>query len=74
MTPLIFRWYAREPKEFSSLPRIASQARALAARFESVAGAKEDDSFAFFCRVGHSPPPRSRSLRKTLDELSARIR
>jgi hypothetical protein len=69
MTPLIFRWYARAKREFSALPRLASQARTLATRFESIAGAKEDDSFSFFCRVGHSPPPRSRSLRWTLDEL-----
>ncbi|MDR2112605.1 MAG: hypothetical protein LBQ62_05840 [Candidatus Accumulibacter sp.] len=72
MTPLVFRWYARAQREFSFPPRLASQARALATRFESLAEAKEDDSFSFFCRVGHSSHPRSRSLRRTLDELFAK--
>ena len=69
MTPLIFRWYARAGREFSALPGIGDRARALAARFEAIAGAKEDDCFSFFCRVGRSRPPHARSLRKALDEL-----
>ncbi|MDR0576583.1 MAG: nitroreductase family protein [Candidatus Accumulibacter sp.] len=69
MTPLIFRWYARAGREFSAHPGMANRARALAARFEGIAGAGENDAFSFFCRVGHSRPPRSRSIRKTLREL-----
>lgn len=32
-------------------------------------GGREDEPFAFFCRIGRSATPRSRSLRKDLDEL-----
>jgi hypothetical protein len=72
MTPLIFRWYARAGRTFSALPELASRARDMAARFESLAGATADQPFSFFCRVGHSRPPRSRSLRKALSELLCR--
>jgi hypothetical protein len=69
MTPLIFRWYARAGRNFSALPGIEHQTRKLATRFEDLAETKESDSFSFFCRVGLSLPPRSRSLRKRLGEL-----
>jgi hypothetical protein len=69
MTPLIFRWYARSRKTFSTLPRIENQTHTLATRFENLAGTQESDSFSFFCRMGHSIPPHSRSIRKKLNEL-----
>jgi nitroreductase len=69
MTPLIFRWYARAGRPISALPAIDDAARALASRIEALAGVGPDDSLAFFCRVGAGPAPRSRSLRKPLDQL-----
>jgi hypothetical protein len=69
MTPLIFRWYARAGRTFSTLPGIENQTHKLATRFENVAKTKESDSFSFFCRVGHSHPPYSRSIRRKLNEL-----
>lgn len=69
MTPVIFRWYVRSGTSISARPSIDAGARRLATRFERMVGAGGDDAFAFFCRVGRSAPPRSRSLRKDLDEL-----
>ena len=69
MTPVIFRWYARSGTPISARASIDEGARRLAARFERLMGAGEEEPFAFFCRVGHSAAPRSRSLRKDLDEL-----
>ena len=69
MTPVIFRWYARTGRAFSVLPEISSQTRALATHFETVANATPDDSFSFFCRIGHSPMPLSRSVRKKMGKL-----
>ena len=69
MTPVIFRWYVRAGQKFSVLPEIARNASALALLFERLAGAGPDDGFIFFCRVGRSKPPSSRSVRRELREL-----
>ncbi len=69
MTPVIFRWYARSGKKFSAIPEIARQTQVLVDCFEKIASSTPDDSFSFFCRVGHSPVPHSRSIRKRLDDL-----
>lgn len=69
MTPVIFRWYARSGTKISFTPSIDAGAMRLAAQFERLVGASADEPFAFFCRVGRSPAPRSRSLRKDLDDL-----
>lgn len=69
MTPVIFRWYARSGRAFSASPEIAHRVSSLANRLDGLAGAKEGSSLAFFCRVGCSTAPGSRSLRKDLDEL-----
>lgn len=69
MTPVIFRWYARAGRAFSTSPSVLNAASALAALFERLAGAGPDDGFVFFCRVGISRAPRSRSLRRDLGEL-----
>jgi len=68
MTPVIFRWYIQSGRKFSTHPEITTQARSLVGRFEKIANSSPDDSFSFFCRVGHSPSPRSRSVRKPLDD------
>lgn len=69
MTPVIFRWYARTGRRFSSVAHLFEQALRLASDFEHMAGASPTDSFAFFARVGVSPAPRSRSLRQDLASL-----
>jgi len=69
MTPMIFRWYARKGKSFSALPEIAQGCLALAEEFERLGGFGPGQGLTFFCRVGVSDTPRSRSLRKGLDEL-----
>lgn len=69
MTPVIFRWYAREGERISRLPEIDRAAHALAERFEALCGARPDEPFAFFCRIGESATPRARSTRKPLASL-----
>lgn len=71
MTPVIFRWYARVGRSISALPELGRRTLALAASFETLTGARPDNSFVFFCRVGRSAVPSSRSLRRDLDELMA---
>ncbi len=69
MTPIIFRWYARTGRSFSSLPVHDAQAARLAEKFEEITQADPHEDFAFFCRIGHSAPVLSRSLRKPLQAL-----
>lgn len=69
MTPVIFRWYARAGRTFSVLPKITRDAAALATLFERRTSAAPEDAFVFLCRIGRSEPPRSRSLRRDLNEL-----
>jgi hypothetical protein len=71
MTPVIFRWYARAGRSFSQTKEIAPRILSLADQFEHLATTTDSDPFAFFCRVGHSSPPNSRSLRRDLEELLA---
>ncbi|WP_294357744.1 nitroreductase family protein [Propionivibrio sp.] len=70
MTPVIFRWYARSSRTFSTDPAIAAGTRKLATQFEAVAGAGPSDAFSFFCRIGESPLPSARSTRKSLPDLA----
>lgn len=69
MTPVIFRWYARAGKKFSAQPALFDAAQRLTMRFEALAGANEKDAFGFFCRVGRSASPDSRSVRLSLEKL-----
>lgn len=69
MTPVIFRWYARARRGFSADASFAARCAVLANQFELLAGASEDEPFGFFCRVGISSQPDSRSLRLELAEL-----
>lgn len=68
MTPVIFRWYMQAGRSISAVPEINSGAASLTRYFEAVAGAEKDDEFVFFCRVGRSDKPSSRSLRKDVGE------
>ena len=69
MTPVIFRWYVQAGRQISAKPQINAGAIKLARQFELLVSAQPDTGFAFFCRVGHSKAPRSRSLRKEIREL-----
>jgi hypothetical protein len=69
MTPVIFRWYARSGQSISAQGGIDPAAATLADAFQSLAGAGASDPFGFFCRVGISPEPRARSVRKSLQDL-----
>ena len=69
MTPIIFRWYARAGRHFSALPKHYEQAHKLSGDFERIAHATSNDNFGFFARIGVSQVPRSRSIRKDLDDL-----
>lgn len=69
MTPVIFRWYARSGQSISAKAGIDGQVAALAEEFEGLAGGAKEDPFGFFCRVGASAVPKSRSVRKALGEL-----
>jgi hypothetical protein len=69
MTPIIFRWYAQARRPLSSSPRINLQVRRLASKLDVLLGVSGTEPAAFFCRVGFSRPPASRSLRKSLMSL-----
>lgn len=69
MTPVIFRWYVQGQIQFSQEKSLYHKAEALAARFERLVGAEPSDPFGFFCRVGESNAPLSRSTRQDLDFL-----
>ncbi|MCB1957109.1 MAG: hypothetical protein KDG55_15625 [Rhodocyclaceae bacterium] len=69
MTPVIFRWYAREAISFSSRADLAKAAAHLADEFEALAGVDDSTPIGFFCRVGASSRPDARSVRKSVGEL-----
>lgn len=69
MTPVIFHWYVRDGRKISTKADINIRATLLAARFDALAEVDSDQAFAFFCRVGRSHSPSSRSLRKSLEQL-----
>ena len=69
LTPVIFRWYARSGRRFSKDPTLSVRAEVLASEFERLAGANTTDPFGFFCRIGNSVEPTSRSIRKNLRDL-----
>ncbi len=69
MTPVIFRWYARTGRRFSSQPVLFDQALALSDDFEKLAGTSANDPFGFLLRVGSCKPPVSRSIRMDLQSL-----
>lgn len=69
MTPVIFRWYVQAGKQASAVQSINRMVEAVALRFEDLAAADRTTPFTFFCRVGKSAPPASRSLRLSLAKL-----
>ncbi|MBK7674018.1 MAG: nitroreductase family protein [Candidatus Accumulibacter sp.] len=69
LTPVIFRWYARADDRFSSDPALFESALRLAEDFERLAHCGPNEPFFFFCRVGVSSKPFSRSLRLDRERL-----
>ena len=69
MTPVIFRWYARAGRQFSTDAHLAELAIQVATDFERVAQAAPTDHFGFFARVGVSQTPASRSIRQDVADL-----
>lgn len=69
MTPVIFRWYARMGRSLSAKTILNQNALSVAERLESLAEVSPNSPAGFFCRVGKSSIPSSRSLRKELAEL-----
>lgn len=69
LTPVIFRWYARAGRRMSATPQIGDRILSLATRFEELMNRSASDAVVFFCRVGHSTTPDSRSTRKELADL-----
>lgn len=69
MTPVIFRWYARHNRKFSQSNELHERASQLTLDFERLAQARAEQPFGFFCRVGISHPPESRSLRLAIAKL-----
>lgn len=72
MTPLIFRWYVRHGRQFSASSKSIAAAEAVATDFEEILSVSPSDELGFFCRVGYSRTPDSRSLRLELEDLLAR--
>ena len=73
MTPLIFRWYARAGRSFSSEPALFKNALKLSGDLERIASANQTDDFGFFARVGVCKLPKSRSIRQDLSSLMVKL-
>lgn len=69
MTPVIFRWYCRAGASLSASAGLDARVGDLAGQFEALAGMHEHEPLSFFCRVGESSVPKSRSLRKAVRDL-----
>lgn len=69
MTPLIFRWYAANRRSVSRSPEVDAGVAQVGAQVDALLGA--EGRGVFFCRVGSGAVPRSRSLRRPLEELMA---
>lgn len=69
MTPVIFRWYARAGRRFSTEPALFEQAIKLSGNFERIAAATPTEDLGFFARVGITQVPKSRSIRQDLNAL-----
>lgn len=72
MTPLIFAWYAAFGRKLSADVAVVQRANALARDLLEIAGDNDLVRLGFFCRVGVSPKPLSRSIRLELCDLILR--
>lgn len=69
MTPVIFNWYARAGRSFSSVPGMDGRVRLLADRLAGQLGPDKASGLMVMCRVGVATSPKSRSTRRELAEL-----
>lgn len=69
MTPVIFRWYSQSAQRISAHSGTNERVRLLEKRFALSTGVAKSTPVAFFCRVGRSNIPTSRSIRKNLEQL-----
>ncbi|PHV12127.1 molybdopterin biosynthesis protein MoeY [Chitinimonas sp. BJB300] len=70
MIPVIFRWYTNAGKSIvQDPPTLNAEAAKGTTEFEKLAGVNASQPFSFFCRVGYSAPPTSRSIRRDLKDL-----
>ncbi len=69
MTPLIFGWYVRAGKRFSSSPSLWEQAVASTRELGAILGDDAAGSAVFCARLGAGPAPTARSLRLPLNTL-----
>ena len=69
MTPLIFGWYAASGRTFSQTPEIGVRTKKLASDLVGLVNNERLPTFGFFCRVGVSKVPGSRSIRLGLEKL-----
>lgn len=74
MTPVIFRWYVQGHRCFSAEATLVERALQLAETFEQLACATRNDAFGFFCRIGTSQYPSSRSVRHDTARLMCKLR
>lgn len=72
MTPIIFRWYARNREEFTQTPSLNDKAIRVSEGLEEVLGASASTPIMFLFRVGKSNTPQSRSIRQDLDRLTVK--
>lgn len=72
MTPVIFRWYSQADRVFSNNMIFKEKSSKLSRQFEVIADVDPFQPFGFFCRIGRSEVPRSRSLRRALADLIGR--
>lgn len=69
MTPVIFARYHRHGPPFTAARAVATRVGNLARRLSALVGDENADALFFMGRIGSGPPPRSRSLRRPLDQL-----
>ena len=69
LTPLIFSRYVRDRVPFSEEPGMDALARSLARKLEGLIGPTSTELAVFMGRIGDGPPARSRSTRKSLEQL-----
>lgn len=69
MTPLIFGWYSSSARKFSANVKVESLSATLTLDLMRVVGSRDVKKLGFFCRLGVSEAPVSRSIRHDLTGL-----
>ena len=69
MTPVIFGWYTAASRRFSAQDEVDALTKKLSEDFHLITDASNAMRHGFFCRLGFSDVPKSRSVRLGLREL-----